>query len=505
MPDAPGDRDETNPLDELFGRSGEGADPGPAPSSRRAAREAAARRAAGQDAAATDGSSGRPVGSPARAAAPASDAEFPFVIDGRPRPDSGTAPASVPAAAPSPPVAGRPEPSLPESTAPRSGGRSAPAAAPGTLEDLFATASSPPPRPRRRRRTGCLVALIIVLVLLGGAAAGGIWVANTYGEKIGEALGWGEPKDYEPGLAHGEALVVVQEGDVGIDVSRALWNAGVTKTEEVFYDHLVKEAADVTFYPGLYRLQLEMTAADALAALQDPANRMEGSVLLREGLTVAQSLTLLAEGTGIPLEDLTAAADDPAAFGVEADSLEGWLFPATYEFQPGMTAAEVLQVLVDRAVQSLDEAGVPVGERQRILTIASIIQREARFEDDFFMVSRVIQNRLDQGMRLEMDSTAQYGFGELHAGVASTSAEAQYDDNPWNTYVHEGLPAGPISNPGDLAIDAAMHPVDGPWLYFVTVNLETGETQFSVTYEEHLQGVDRWLQWCDEHPGDSGC
>ena len=88
--------------------------------------------------------------------------------------------------------------------------------------------------------------------------------------------------------------------------------------------------------------------------------------------------------------------------------------------------------------------------------------------------------------------------------MASTSEEAQYDDNPWNTYVHEGLPVGPIANPGDDAISAAMNPTPGDWLYFVTVNLDTGETIFTSTYGEHLRYVEQMQAWCADHP-DSGC
>jgi UPF0755 protein len=236
---------------------------------------------------------------------------------------------------------------------------------------------------------------------------------------------------------------------------------------------------------------------------------MENSAQLREGLTVEQSLPLLADGIGLPIEDFQAAVADPAAYGVPADSMEGWLFPATYTFNPGVTATEVIQTLVDRTIQSLDAAGVPVEERQRILTIASIIEREARFEQDFYRVSRVIYNRLspdnsETNGLLQMDSTAQYGYGEMHDGTVSSSAEALEDDNPWNTYVNTGLPIGPIANPGDTAIDAAMNPEDGPWLYFVTVNLDTGETIFTETNAQHQQAVTQWQQWCRENP-ESGC
>jgi UPF0755 protein len=116
----------------------------------------------------------------------------------------------------------------------------------------------------------------------------------------------------------------------------------------------------------------------------------------------------------------------------------------------------------------------------------------------------VIQNRLDQGMRLQMDSTAQYGSGELDEGSVSTSEEAQFDENAWNTYAIDGLPVGPIANPGDQAIDAAIHPAEGDWLFFVTVNLDTGETVFTSNDADHEAAKQQWIQWCQDNP-DSGC
>jgi UPF0755 protein len=386
-----------------------------------------------------------------------------------------------------------------------------PEPASAVLEDLFtgrATTESigaPPPRPdRRRRRRGWWIALVVVVVLVGGAAGGGLWAWNTYEDKIRAFMGWEEPKDYEAGIAEGETTITVVSGDTGKSISTTLFNAGVTKTEDVFYDYLISTGQNPDFQPGAFRLQLKMTAAAALKALEDPANRMENTVQLREGLTAAQTLERTAEALGMPLADLQAAAADPSAYGVAADTLEGWLFPATYTFLPDTSASDVIATFVNRAVQSLDAAGVPVEDRQRILTVAAIIQREAGSTDDFYKVSRVIQNRLDQGMRLQMDSTAQYGYGEMHDGTVSSSAAALEDVNPWNTYVIDGLPAGPIANPGDAAIDAAMHPADGSWIYFVTVNLETGETVFTSSLAEHEAAVAQWRAWCTEHP-DSGC
>ncbi len=362
---------------------------------------------------------------------------------------------------------------------------------------------------RKRGGKGKWIALGIVIVLLGGIAGAGVWAWNTYEPQIRKVLGWEEPKDFEPGLASGEAIVEVHADDNGLAISRTLAEAGVIKTPDALYDMLLKMPTQPVFYPGVYALQLKMTAADALAALQDPANRREHSTLVREGLTVAQTLVILSDDLGIPLADFEAAVADPSAYAIKADSLEGWLFPAQYIFSLDVTAPEVVQRMIDRAVQSLNNAGVAVEDRQRVLTIASIIQREARTTEDFYKVSRVIENRLQPGNTetfglLQMDSTAQYGYGEMHDGTVSSSGAALRDPNPWNTYVHPGLPIGPISNPGDVAIDAAAHPVDGPWYYFVTVNLNTGETVFSTTASEHEAARNEWINWCRANP-DAGC
>ena len=409
--------------------------------------------------------------------------------------------------------------------------RAAPAAAPASRREHKETYAEPPrptmpkessiealleptgpvakaDRPRGRGK-GCLIISIILIIVLGGAAWGGLWAWDRYGERVLEVLDLDGPHDYEEGEATGEALLTVVSGDTGEALSPRLHEAGVTLEADSFTRYLRENQVDLALYPGVYKLQQRMTSEAVVAAIEDPANRQEDTVQLREGLTVDDTLTRMADGLDdVSLEELTAAAEHPSDFGIDADSLEGWLFPATYTFDPGTSAHDAIAVLVDRTRDSLAHAGVPDDRAEEILTIASIIQREARFEDDFYKVSRVIANRLDPktwgdtGGLLQMDSTAQYGYGE--SGTASTSKDAQHDDNPWNTYVHQGLPAGPIANPGDLAINAAMHPADGDWLYFVSVDLSTGETKFAETYAEHQKNVAQWHQWCRDNP-DGGC
>ena len=237
----------------------------------------------------------------------------------------------------------------------------------------------------------------------------------------------------------------------------------------------------------------------------DPANKLEQTVVIPEGTAAADVLQLISEGTEIPLADLQAAAADVASFGLpaEATSLEGFLFPATYTFKPGVSAHDVIKTLVDRQFQALDAAGVAPEDRWNTIVLASLIQTEAGLSDDYYKVSRVFLNRLDPASgRAGCCSPTRPSPTEpaTPTGSATTDAEREDANNPYNTYVHPGMPVGPISNPGDLAIDAALHPADGPWLFFVTWNLDTGETIFSATVEEHDAAVAKWLAWMDEHP-----
>jgi UPF0755 protein len=243
-----------------------------------------------------------------------------------------------------------------------------------------------------------------------------------------------------------------------------------------------------------------MSAKSALAALQDPANVVVSKVTIPEGTTIKKTLQRLADGTGIPLADFEAAAEDPTQFGVpkKAPSLEGFLFPATYNFDPGLDAVGILQLMVDRTNQSLDAAGVAEKDRLKVLSFAALIQKEGGSTKDFYKVARVFQNRLDKGMLMQSDATVSYGSGSK--SIFTTGAERADASNKYNTYVHPGLPFAPICAPGDAAIDAALHPAKGDWIYFVLVNGETGETKFSTTLAEHNAAVQEWQAWFAAHP-----
>ncbi|GAA4366693.1 endolytic transglycosylase MltG [Agromyces bauzanensis] len=353
-------------------------------------------------------------------------------------------------------------------------------------------------RSRRRGPWGCLVGLLIVAALGAGAFVFLQDPINSLIERFTPA------EDFE-GSGTGELVFMIYEGDTGSDIAENLVDEGVTASYDAFYNLLLAQTPEPEFHPGAYRLAEQMSAQAALDALLDPANKLENTFVIQEGMWAKNALAEAAFVTGIPVEELQAAAANPQVYGLpaEATSIEGFLFPATYTVEPNITADALVKMLVDRSFEALDAAGVAPEDRWRTIVKASLIEREAGLRDDYYKVSRVIENRLnpelfDSGL-LQFDSTVHYGIGD-DSVVTTTDAERADPANPYNTYVHPGLPPGPIGNPGDLAIDAALHPAEGPWLYFVTVDLDTGETVFSATIDEHDAAVERFLAWLEEHP-----
>lgn len=335
-----------------------------------------------------------------------------------------------------------------------------------------------------------LLALVAVLVLVLGSMAfiNRVAIRNFY-EQVTGAEYSGEGSTI--------VNVVIKRGDVGTDVAEKLVNAGVTKSFEVTLRNIF--AANPTFFPGTYKLPTQISSTKAIEYLVDPRNAITNRITIREGLRINSVFELLASTTGIPKENFATAAKDLSAFGIPkvAPSLEGYLFAATYEFDPSYTAQEILNVLVNRTKEQLLEDGVKEKDWHKVLTLASIVQREARQEQDFYKVSRVFLNRIKINMPLQSDATVSYGVG---GNTFQTSAADRADKNLYNTYVHTGLPIGPISGVGALAIDAALNPAEGNWLYFVSVNLKTGETVFSDTFAQHEEAVRVWIRWLKENP-----
>ena len=294
----------------------------------------------------------------------------------------------------------------------------------------------------------------------------------------------------------GSVEITIRSGDDGEDVARALVEAGVTRSFGATYRTILE--LDPIFYPGIYRLPTQINSHRALEALTNNENKVDMSVVIPEGLTAGAIFKILSARYGIKLSEFEELKPGDLGLPEAAVNLDGYLFPAKYTFEPGQTALEMLEEMHRRMLEELSTFGVRQRDFHKVLTIASIIQREGKHSSDFYKISRVFMNRLQENMPLQSDATVSYGVGVF---ASTTTADQRADDNPWNTYLHPGLPAGPISAPGRDAIDAALHPAAGSWLFFCTINLETGETEFTTTLAEHEASVAKWRAWMKANPG----
>lgn len=347
-------------------------------------------------------------------------------------------------------------------------------------------------RRKRRRRTGLI--LLVTLVLLGGAV-GGAWLGLR--PLIASLTA---PTDY-PGPGTGSVEVRIPEGATGTAIGQLLQQKDVVLTVKGFVTAYKANPRSATIQPGTYRLKQKMPAAGAVEALLDEANRILFRVTIKEGARTADIPGIVAKGTKIPLAELQAALKNPTAIGLPPQAKgdpEGWLFPATYDVQPGSTAVELYSQMVAKAIAELDSLGVPVAQRQQTIILASLVQAEGKLPVDFPKISRVLHNRLDRGMKLQLDTTVHYATGNFKV---STSLKETQVKSPYNTYLVPGLPVGAIGNPGRAAIEAVQAPADGPWLYFVATNPDTGETAYATTPAEFAVIKAKYEAWQRANPG----
>ena len=281
------------------------------------------------------------------------------------------------------------------------------------------------------------------------------------------------------------SLVVVVEipaGASGSVVGQILYENKVTKSALAYFRAAVADPRSAKVAPGAHELNVGISARQALAQLLDP-ERIPNLVKVFEGGWKSEVIdSFLKYGfTKIDIDTAFKKVVLPAGFS----NAEGLLFPAQYSFPAGTSALEAVQSMVDRF--SDEETGKRLLAAKgkfspaQLLTIASLIQAEGG-AGDFYKVSRVIRNRLEISMPLQLDATVHYVKklrGEIFLSTNSTLIKS-----PYNTYRNYGLPPTPIGNPGSDAIAAALKPADGDWLYFITV--APGDTRFTRSHDEFL-------------------
>jgi UPF0755 protein len=347
---------------------------------------------------------------------------------------------------------------------------------------------------RKTRAVRRLLVLLVALALIGAAAFAAVTVLRPV------FSGFGGDTDY-PGPGTSQVQVTVNPGDTGRAIAQTLFTAGVVKTAKAFTDAAANNPASAGIQPGEYTLKKEMKASDAVALLVNPANRTVPMVTIPEGRWKSEVFAILSKASGKPVADYEAAAKDATALGLPAaanGNVEGYLFPSTYEFAKDSSPVQQLRQMVQKTVTTLSAEGVSPDDMEKTVITASILEAEGRTTEDRMKQARVILNRIAKGMNLQIDSTVNYGVQKR--AITTTDAE-RADKNPYNTYANPGLPVGPIGNPSASSIEAAQHPADGPWLFWVTVNPSTGETKFAQTQEEHDAYVKEFQAWCQANQG----
>lgn len=364
---------------------------------------------------------------------------------------------------------------------------------------------------RRTRGTAVLVASMLLIV---GLIA---WIAI--------ARGSGSSADFS-GTGNGEEMVVeVPEGSNLSALGPELEERRIVRSDGAFQTAAANNPDADNIQPGFYRLEGEMSAESAVEALLDPARRITplqvygGATLMDVNVVGGQTrmgiLSMIQQVTCGPepkpgcvdvqqLNDVAANAD-PAALGVpqwalevvgaragDPKRLEGLIAPGEYIIDPDASAEAILTDLITRSTKLYDSTDIEKRAQAigltpyELLIAASLVEREAP-AGEFDKVARVILNRLDEPMRLEFDSTVNYGLENVEV---ATRTEDRERVTPWNTYAMDGLPQTPIASPSMEAIEAMEHPAEGNWLFFVTVD-QDGTTVFNDTFEQHLEDTQR--------------
>lgn len=346
--------------------------------------------------------------------------------------------------------------------------------------DAFFTSEQLPPSRHQESPVRRIVAIVVLvaLVILGFLAVRALTSDSS-------------PTDYE-GTGSGSVTVVVELGDSLTTIGRRLADAGVVLTPEAFVSAAELDDRASRIGPGSYELREQMSGSAALDLMLDPVSRQSARMVLPEGLRLDQTVSILAESTGLPKADFDQVLENPGDLGLPRwakDRPEGFMFPATYELTGAETATSLISSLVrrfDESARNLDlvaRADAAGRSPYDVLIVASLIEAEVAPED-FGKAAAVVYNRLEQDMPLQFDSTVSYALG---VNELQLTAEQLATESPYNTYENKGLPPTPINSPGDAAIDAALNPAQGAWLYFVAVGPDSTETRFAKTYDRFLK------------------
>jgi uncharacterized YceG family protein len=334
--------------------------------------------------------------------------------------------------------------------------------------------------PRRRRRSPIrrLAPWIALLVIVVPLAVGGLHIWDIYQAKV-------HPADYTGSGTKPTVTVQVTSDESAQLLAPTMVKDGVVASTRAFVLAAENSSNPTGLEPGYFILNSHMQASAAWAYLTNPKNMLQTVVTIPEGKRASQVIAIVAQKTKIPLKNFQTVLDHPSKLGLPSyaqGKVEGYLFPATYAIVPHETALQILQAMVTRFNQEASSAGLQAAAQRLgisatdVIIEASMAQAEGGSVSDYPKIAEVINNRLRIHMALQFDSVLLYGLNKYAINVTDAQIATP---GPYNDFEHSGLPPGPISNPGDAAIQGILRPDTGNWLYFLTVS--GGKSEFSAT------------------------
>jgi UPF0755 protein len=340
---------------------------------------------------------------------------------------------------------------------------------------------------RRRHGRGLVIAFAVVAVVAVLAVVGGGLV--LYGRAQLEA----------PAAAHTAVVTLdVQSGESVDQLATDLQSHGLIRSSFWFGWFARVKGLGSNLQAGKFKLDSGMGASAIIQRLSAAPEVTVHKLVLAEGLTARQMAQKVGDaGLGITADQYLAEAtsgsfDEPFLAGRPAGAtLEGFLFPDTYSVPDGTTAHQLVKMQLDDFAQRAAPllATPPHGlTAYQMVVMASVIEREARFDDDRPQVASVLYNRLSKNMLLQVDASVLYG---LHVFGRSPTADELKVDTPYNTYLHPGLPPTPIASPGLASVQAAAHPATTQFLFYVSD--ACGHNHYSTTVQQHDQQAAKYL------------
>jgi UPF0755 protein len=328
------------------------------------------------------------------------------------------------------------------------------------------------PTRRKKKRSGASFLLAVFVVLLLAAGAGAAWMV------------------FAPFGPETETFIEIAPGSTTMRIGRQLQSAGIVRSRYAF--DIVRWWKQGTLKAGEYRFDHPAAASEVYARIAR-GDVFTRAVTLPEGANLFEIAARLEQaGFGTQREFLKTAAKQVslvAELDPGAKSLEGFLFPDTYHFQRKASAAQICAAMVRRFRAVAGQIGLK-GNVHRVVTLASLVERETALDTERPLVASVFENRLAKKMPLMTDPSVIYGL-ELEGRWRGVIHESDLKlDTPYNTYLHAGLPPGPVANPGLRSLKAAMEPSKTDYLYFVAAGADPqGGSLFSSTAKEHARNV----------------